>query len=125
MTSDYLTVGTGDSNGLPARNEGHVRLDSLLGNPATPADEADVRIELYSDDVFTKALADYGGELRAQFTVRITDRDNTPTAVAPPGPERPSTSRWARRSAASAWPIRRRGRSAPRPQRWMPSLQER
>ena len=35
----------------------------MLGNPATPADEADVRIESFMDDVFTKpALADYTGE---------------------------------------------------------------
>ena len=63
QASNYLTVGTGDSNGLPARNEGSVRLDTLLGNPATPADEADVRIEAFMDDVFTKpGLADYAGE---------------------------------------------------------------
>ena len=86
MTSDHLTVGTGDANGLPARNEGYVRFDSVLGNPATPADEADVKIEMFSDDIFTKALADYTGELRAQFTVRITDRDNTPTGGGPAGP---------------------------------------
>ena len=79
MASDFLTVGTGDSNGKPARNEGHVRLGVLAGNPATPADEADVAIDLFSDDIFTKAFADYAGELRATFSVRITDRDNTPS----------------------------------------------
>ncbi len=86
MTSDHLTVGTGDSNGLPARNEGYVRFSAVVGVPSTPADEADVRIEMFSDDVFTKALADYAGELRAQFTVRITDRDNIPTGGGPAGP---------------------------------------
>ena len=87
QTSDYLTVGTGDANGLPARNEGYVRFSAMLGIPSTPADEADVRIQMFSDDVFTKAsLADYTGELRAQFIVRITDRDNAPTGGGPAGP---------------------------------------
>jgi len=76
--SQYLTVGTGDSNGMPARNEGYLRLDATLGNPATPTDEADVAIRLFMDDVFTKALADYTGELRAHVALRITDRLNTP-----------------------------------------------
>jgi hypothetical protein len=76
MTSAFLTVGTGDSNGMPARNEGYVALKVLTGNPATPADEADVQISLFSDDIFTKTLADYTGELRAQFDVRITDKNS-------------------------------------------------
>ena len=84
QTSDYLTVGTGDSNGLPARNEGYVRFDSVLGIPATPADEADVRIEMFVDDVFTQALADYAGELRLTFSVRITDRSNAAAGTTGP-----------------------------------------
>ena len=37
----------------------------MVGNPSTPADEADVRFEFFMDDVFTKpGLADYAGELR-------------------------------------------------------------
>ncbi len=77
QVSDYLTVGTGDSNGLPARNEGYVLLGAVLGNPSTPADEADVRIESFMDDVFTKpALADYTGELHIRLAIRLTDRDN-------------------------------------------------
>ena len=78
MSSDYLTVGTGDSNhqagpkrGLPAPGRG-------ARHPATPADEADVALEFFSDDIFTKALADYTGELRAKVTLQITDKDNTP-----------------------------------------------
>jgi TolB protein len=78
MTSDYLTVGTADANGTPPRNDGHMRLDVVPGNPATPADEADVRLEFFLDDVFTKALADYTGELRASVALQITDKDNTP-----------------------------------------------
>jgi Tol biopolymer transport system component len=83
MTSDYLTVGTGDSNQRPARNEGHLRLGVMPGNPATPADEADVALEFFSDDIFTKAFADYTGELRAKVLLQITDKDNTPNPSGP------------------------------------------
>jgi hypothetical protein len=75
MRSDFLTVGTGDSNGLPARNDGYMRFDVLAGNPATPADEADVKVGFFLDDIFNKDLTDYTGELRPTITVRITDRD--------------------------------------------------
>jgi len=75
MTSDYLTVGTADANGNPPRNEGHLRLDVVPGNPSTGADEADVKLDFFMDDVFTKSLADYTGELRARVALRITDRD--------------------------------------------------
>jgi Tol biopolymer transport system component len=75
MASAFLTVGTGDSNGRPAHNDGHVRLSTRVGNAQTPADEADVAIEVFSDDIFTKALDDYIGELRARVPLRITDRD--------------------------------------------------
>jgi Tol biopolymer transport system component len=78
MASDYLTVGTGDSNAKPARNEGYLRLGVVPGILATPADEADVKLDFFSDDVFTKALADYTGELRAKVMLQITDKDNTP-----------------------------------------------
>jgi len=79
MSSDHLTVGTGDSNGKPARNEGYVLLRVDRGSLSTPADEADVTITLFSDDVFTKSLEDYAGELRASIALRITDRRNTPS----------------------------------------------
>ena len=83
MTSDYLTVGTGDSNQRPARNEGHLRLGVVPGIPSTTADEADVALEFFSDDVFTKALADYTGELRAKVLLQITDKNNTPSPGGP------------------------------------------
>ena len=34
-------------------------------------------------DVFTKAMVDYDGELRAQVTLQITDKDNTPNPGGP------------------------------------------
>jgi hypothetical protein len=75
--SDFLTVGTADANAKPALNEGFVRFETLPGNPATPAvDEADIKIDIFMDDVFTKApLDDYAGELRPEVSIRITDRD--------------------------------------------------
>ena len=80
--SAQLTVGTGDSNGLPARDEGSVRLDTQVGAPGGP-DDADVGLELFMDDVFTNALADYTGEIRAHLTLQITDKDNTPSPGGP------------------------------------------
>jgi hypothetical protein len=79
QTSAHLTVGTGDSNGLPARNEGNLLMRVRPGLPSTPAiDEADVELDFFLDDVFTSALADYSGELRARVPLQITDKDNTP-----------------------------------------------
>ena len=85
MTSDYLTVGTGDSNAKPARNEGYLRLGVVPGILATPADEADVTLQFFSDDIFTKAIDDYTGELRAKVRLQITDKDNTPNPGGPGG----------------------------------------
>lgn len=85
--SQHLTVGTGDSNQRPARNEGHLRLGTIPGNPSTSADEADVAIRFFSDDVFNLDLTDYPGELRASVPITITDQDNTPmpgAATTPP-----------------------------------------
>ena len=48
----------------------------LVGNPATPADEADVRVNASLNDVFRKDLSDYTGDLRASVPFTITDRDN-------------------------------------------------
>ncbi len=85
QTSQYLTVGSADSNGLPTRSEGYLVLSTVVGNPATPADEADVRIDSFVNDVFTKAgLADYTADVHTHLMVRVTDRDN-PGPVAPTG----------------------------------------
>jgi hypothetical protein len=88
MMSNFLTVGTADANARPALNEGYVRFDVAVGNPSTVADEADVRLEMFSDDVFTKTtLTDYAGELRAAYNLRITDRNNSTGG----GPAEPGT----------------------------------
>ena len=85
--SQHLTVGTGDSNNRPARNEGFLRLTTIPGNASTPEDEADVAITFFSDDIFNLDLTDYNGELRASVPITITDQDNTPqpgAATTPP-----------------------------------------
>ena len=45
QASDHLTVGTADSNGRPTSSLGSVRFVAVLGNPATQANEADVKVE--------------------------------------------------------------------------------
>jgi Tol biopolymer transport system component len=88
-----VTVGTLDSNGLPAKFAGLVRLTAMVGNAATPANEADVKFETSLKDIrckitipedpdtagwpcHTGALTDYTGEMQAMFTIQITDRRN-------------------------------------------------
>jgi len=75
--SDFLTVGTADANGEPASAVGSLRFGVIAGNPATPADEADVQLAFSITDVRQAgSLSDYGGELRAVTTLRITDLAN-------------------------------------------------
>jgi hypothetical protein len=77
QSSSFLTVGTLDANGAAANSLSSLRLDAVLGDPATPADEADVKIRLSATDVRRSAgLADYTGELLTAATLRITDRYN-------------------------------------------------
>lgn len=79
MTSDEITVGTGDSNGLPAKNRGFLIMSVLVGNPQVSGNDADLRVELFVDGLFDKStLEPYAGEVQARFEVRITDKDNTP-----------------------------------------------
>jgi Tol biopolymer transport system component len=74
LTSNRLTVGTGDSNARPALMQASIRLDVASG---------DVRVRALLNDIFNKNLSDYTGGLRASLPVQITDKDNTP---APGGP---------------------------------------
>jgi hypothetical protein len=79
--STQLTVGTPDSNAAAANSVGSARLKALVGDPGTPADEADVALDLQLTDVRRQTnLSDYTGELRASVDVRITDKDNPPPA---------------------------------------------
>jgi Tol biopolymer transport system component len=54
--------------------EGFVSLKVEPGNPATVADEADVRVTASASDVHTKPGGDYAGYVILSVTMRITDR---------------------------------------------------
>jgi hypothetical protein len=94
--SQHATVGTPDWNGAPAKFTGVVRIGARVGNPATPVDEADLRLQVSTTDIRCRPVAapatcgasnivgaDYVGELQARVALRITDKDNTPTPSGP------------------------------------------
>jgi hypothetical protein len=75
--SAELTVGTPDANGQAAESVGLLRMRTLTGDPGTAADEADLRLTVSVTDVRRRAgLGDYGGELEARTSLRLTDRYN-------------------------------------------------
>jgi glucose/arabinose dehydrogenase len=77
--SAQLTVGSPDANGAAANSIGSMVASVLLGNPGTPADEADVTLRVNITDVRRRSnLADYTGQLQASLPIRITDKDNPP-----------------------------------------------
>jgi hypothetical protein len=79
--SQSLTVGTPDANGSGAHATAWVRYSVRPGDPATPADEADVRVSLSATDVRVRSdLSDYAGGVKVATSVRITDRGNAPAA---------------------------------------------
>ena len=76
-----VTVGTPDANGLPAEATGSVRFSTVVGNPATPADEADVLIRVRQEDLRNTygnnpPYSDYDGTLVLFVSLRVTDRWN-------------------------------------------------
>lgn len=83
QASSFLTVGTPDANGTTAANSvAFARFDVLAGNPATPADEGDVKVAFSASDVRNKSdLGDYTGQLKLVTDLRLTDRDNGPTEL--------------------------------------------
>ena len=84
QASDYLTVGTLDANGQPANSVGSLRFDVKQGNPATPANEADVKIDFSEKDIRNKSdLSDYTGDLAPLATWRITGKWNFPIGGSP------------------------------------------
>ena len=79
QTSSQLTVGAPDANGAPAKSEGSVVASAIVGNPGTPADEADARFKVDMTDVRNKTgLGDYTGQIQLETTIRVIDRDNGP-----------------------------------------------
>jgi hypothetical protein len=78
--SAHLTTGSPDANGAQALMVAHVRYVSLVGDPTTPADEADIQIRANINDVRVLGTnADYAGEIEPQAIVRVTDRNNSAT----------------------------------------------
>ena len=79
QTSGQLTVGTIDANGAASNATGSVSFQGRLGDPTTPANEADVTLGATLTDVRRRSdLTDYAGELQLRLPVRITDRLNGP-----------------------------------------------
>jgi hypothetical protein len=77
LRSDYLTVGTADSNGKPTNSIGSVQFDVQPGDPNTTANEADVLVHASMTDVRNQTdLSDYAGELGVGTTIRVTDDNN-------------------------------------------------
>jgi hypothetical protein len=82
QSSNTLTIGSPDANGAAANMQGSVRFDAIVGNSATPADEADVRVRVNVTDVRNKTgLTDYTGQLKLVADLQLTDRDNGPTEL--------------------------------------------
>jgi plastocyanin len=79
--SDWLTVGTADSNQRRTNSVASIIVGAEPGNPGTAGDEANVRLVASATDVRRKAgLADYSGQLQAVLPLRITDSNNGPAS---------------------------------------------
>lgn len=78
QTSDFLTVGTPDANGMQPNFTGWVHLKAISPSPSpTDGDQADVTIQMNLTDVRNKtSLTDYTGELELVLPLRVTDRYN-------------------------------------------------
>ena len=83
--SDFLTVGTPDTNGASANSAGSATMRSICNPPAPGAvppctavgDQGDEEFQVSISDVRQKTtLLDYSGEIEARVTLRITDRWN-------------------------------------------------
>ena len=74
--SQYATVGTPDANGQPAQSSGFMLAEVIAGDPATPADEADVGLRMGISDVrhAGNAGSPYLFGLLAQLPFGITDK---------------------------------------------------
>lgn len=78
MKSSVLTMGSPDSNGPAANMVGSVRYIVLNGNPATEANEADVRLVVSITDVRNNpSLTDYVGRVLVSSDLQITDQQNS------------------------------------------------
>jgi hypothetical protein len=79
QVSGTVTIGTPDANGHAASSIGYFMYSVLPGKPSTPANEADVKIDVKITDVrLQNSLADYPGELELELDSRITDTASGP-----------------------------------------------
>ena len=70
----------GDGNPATARSIGFIRMVVVPGVPGGP-DDTDVRLRMSLTNVMHASdLTDYTGELRGSMDLRVTDRDNGPSA---------------------------------------------
>jgi hypothetical protein len=77
MRSGVLTMGSPDSNGPAANLVGSVRYIVVNGNPATDANEADVKLVVSITDVRNNpSLTDYVGKVLVTSDLQITDQNN-------------------------------------------------
>jgi hypothetical protein len=96
--SNFLTVGTPDTNGAPAKSQGFVKV-AVLTNPGPPPQSmieitsrvTDVRCKTGTSacgNANTTGGRDYTGELEGKATIRMTDHHN---ATSPGGGPDPAT----------------------------------
>jgi hypothetical protein len=97
--SNFLTVGTPDANGAPAKSQGFVKV-AVRTNPGPPSEQSAIVITSQVTDVRCRAGTsacgnanttggpDYTGELQANATIRVTDHYN---ATSPGGGPDPAT----------------------------------
>jgi hypothetical protein len=84
LVSGQLTIGSPDANGKQANSTGNLKYIVIPDNTATPADEADVRVDFDLTDVrLAPGLADYPGELLLDLESRFTDGANGPAQNEP------------------------------------------
>jgi hypothetical protein len=84
QSSSVLTIGSPDANGAGANFTGVVQFITIVGDSATEADEADVRIQVTLIDIRNKpSLTDYVGRLLVQANLQITDHNNAPETPEP------------------------------------------
>jgi hypothetical protein len=90
MNSNVLTVGTPDVNGFVANSVSFVRLDAVLGDVLTDADEADVRVQVSMTDIRNNPSGtDYAGRVLFRAVFQTTDHNNaaeTPEPATGSGP---------------------------------------
>jgi plastocyanin len=82
--SDWLTVGSPDSNMAAANSTGSVKLIAQPGDPSNMTEDANVQFVASITDVRNKVgLTDYTGQLQARLALRVTDRHNGPSLTEP------------------------------------------